>query len=124
MVFAMASVAWCMNRMVSLAGVLVLLDDLYFALAFIPKCFGTISFPFPHLLLTAKPFRQGMTSLPITTSCYSLRISSLQGQLIQLLEEARLQHCAPERLETLQDQMKPLYRSLWAIYSELEQDDA
>lgn len=64
-----------------------------------------------------------MTSLPVTTSCYSLRISSLQAQLIQLLDEARLQHCAPDRLETLQDQMKPLYRSLWAIYSELEQDD-
>lgn len=65
-------------------------------------------------------FRMSKTSLHVTTSCYAMRVASLQNQLLNFIEEISLNNCSPERIDEIGREMKPLYQALWAIFSELE----
>jgi hypothetical protein len=60
-----------------------------------------------------------MSTLPITTACYSRRIAALQQQLQRLLDQADLDHCSAEELERLELKVQPLYVAIWAMHAEI-----
>lgn len=62
------------------------------------------------------------TPLPITTDCYAERLSELRGQLQRLQQQSRQGGWSEELEDLMQQQIRALHASLWALQAELEQE--
>ncbi len=60
-----------------------------------------------------------MSTLPITTACYSNRIAALQQELQGILDQLPQAPCSAADLHRLEAQVQPIYAAIWAMHAEI-----
>ncbi len=63
-----------------------------------------------------------MAPIPVTTSCYVVRLRELREQLALLQHQNRTGGLSEELEELLTHQIRTIYASLWAINAEMEEE--